>query len=139
MRSDNILKSGCFGVQAPDDDAEIERHMRGPAQGFSGKCRDDLTGQVLRDVWVDAARATELAYFHSKNVWVKVPKHEARKATGKSAISVRWVDVNKGDDVNPNYRSILVARQIKALDHSGDSFFAPAPPWRLCGPSSAWP
>ena len=61
MRADDLLKSGCFGVQARDDDAEVERQMRGPAQGYSGKYRDDLTGQVLRDVWVEAARATELA------------------------------------------------------------------------------
>ena len=43
MKADNLLKGWCFGVQAPDDDAEIERHMRGPEQGFSGKYRDDLT------------------------------------------------------------------------------------------------
>ena len=41
---------------------------------------------------------------------------------------MRWVDVNKGDDINPNYRSRLVARQMKALDNSGASYFAPAPP-----------
>ena len=36
--------------------------------------------------------------------------------------------MNKGDELSPNYRSRLVARQIKALDHSGQSYFAPAPP-----------
>ncbi len=55
-------------------------------------------------------------------------KAVARATTGKSPISVRWVDVNKGDELNPNYRSRLVARQLKALDHSGQSYFAPAPP-----------
>ena len=128
MKEDDILKSGCFGIQAPDDDAEVERQMRGPEQGYSGKYRDDLTGQVLRDEWVEKARSVELAYFHSKNVWIKVPKQDSRRNSGKAPISVRWVDVNKGDDLNPNYRSRLVARQIKALDRSGDSFFAPAPP-----------
>jgi len=38
------------------------------------------------------------------------------------------VDVNKGDDLVPKYRSRLVARQIKAMDTSGGNFFAPAPP-----------
>ena len=33
MRADDILNNGCFGCQAPDDGAEIERQMRGPAQG----------------------------------------------------------------------------------------------------------
>ena len=56
MKHDNILKSGCFGGQAPDDEAEVERHMRGPEQGISGKYRDDLIGQVLKDAWVEQAR-----------------------------------------------------------------------------------
>ena len=38
------------------------------------------------------------------------------------------MDTNKGDELNPNYRSRLVARQMKIRDHSGESFFAPAPP-----------
>ena len=36
--------------------------------------------------------------------------------------------VNKGDDLHPNYRSRVVARQLKAHDKSGESFFAPTPP-----------
>ena len=59
---------------------------------------------------------------------MEVPRKRAKEVTGKSPISVRWVDVNKGDEVEPNYRSRLVARQIKARDHSGNSYFAPAPP-----------
>ena len=128
MHSDGLLKSGCFGLQAPDDDAEVERNLRGPAQGYSGAYRDDLTGQVLNDDLVKAARAKELAFFYSRRVWLKVPKARARAKSGRPPISVRWVDVNKGDDLVPNYRSRLVARQMKALDSSGQSFFAPAPP-----------
>ena len=128
MVSDGLLKNGCFGLQAPDDDGEVEKHMRGPAQGYSGAYRDDLTGQVLKDELVKAARAKELAFFHSRRVWLKVPKAHARAKGGRPPISVRWVDVNKGDDVQPNYRSRLVARQLRAMDLSGQSFFAPAPP-----------
>ena len=57
-----------------------------------------------------------------------MPKARAKAANGRAPISVRWVDVNKGDDLNPNYRSRLVARQLKATDTSGKSYFAPAPP-----------
>ena len=106
------MKNGCYGVQAPDDDAEIERQMRGPSQGYSGAFKDDLTGQVLKDDLVRAARAAELTYFHSKKVWNKVPRSRARERTGRAPISVRWVDVNKGDDIQPNYRSRLVAGQL---------------------------
>ncbi len=128
MREDGLLKNRCFGLQAPDEDAEVEKNLRGPAQGFSGAYRDDLTGQVLKDALVKEARAKELAFFYSKRVWLKTPKSHARAKSGRPPISVRWVDVNKGDDMHPNYRSRLVARQIKALDQSGQSFFAPAPP-----------
>ena len=40
--------------------------MHSPAQGYSGKCRDDLRGQVLMDKLVGEARAKELFDFHSK-------------------------------------------------------------------------
>ena len=128
LRSDRQLKEGCFGVQLEDDEEEIRAACQGPEQGFSGRYRDDLTGQVLKDELVLKARMVELEFFHSKGVWIKVPVSDARRSTGKAPISVRWVDVNKGDEANPNYRSRLVARQMKAHDHSGASYFAPAPP-----------
>ena len=78
LRADGTLKNGCFGVQAADDEAEIERQLRGPAQGFSGAYKDDLAGQVLRDDLVKAARAVELQYFNSKGVWKRVPRARAR-------------------------------------------------------------
>ena len=82
----------------------------------------------MRDDLVLEARMRELAYFQEKGVWIKVPRSEARRVTGKPPITVRWVDVNKGDDILPRYRSRLVARQLKACDLSGGNFFAPAPP-----------
>ena len=39
---------------------------------------------------------------------------------------MRWVDVNKGDDITPNYRSRLVAREIRR--HGEEPIFAPTPP-----------
>ena len=35
---------------------------------------------------------------------------EARRVSGKPPIAVRWVDVNKGDDRNPNVMSRVVGR-----------------------------
>ena len=49
MRADGIIKNGCLGMQAKDDDNEIAVNCQGPEQGYSGKYRDDLTGQVLKD------------------------------------------------------------------------------------------
>ena len=57
-----------------------------------------------------------------------MPRQKCYDATGKAPITVRWVDVNKGDDISPRYRSRLVARQLKCRDKSGDSYFSPTPP-----------
>ena len=100
-RADAILKDGCYGLQVPDDEEEIRRQVLGPEQGYSGRLHDDLTKQPLKDELVREARAKELLYFHSKGVWVKVPKKPAKARTGRNPISVRWVDVNKGDEQNP--------------------------------------
>ncbi len=82
-----------------DDDAKVHVSLYGPEQGYSGKYKDNLTGQVLKDELVMAARMKELDYFNRKGVWVKVPKQRARQKTGRQPISVRWVDVNKGDEL----------------------------------------
>lgn len=88
--------------------------------------RDDLTGQTLRPVMVHNARAVELDCFEDKDVWESVPVQERKNRAGRKPISVRWVDVNKGGDEHPNYRSRLVARDIR---FKGDSAtFAPTPP-----------
>ena len=75
---------------------------------------------------VRAARKKELEYFNSKGVWEKCRRAAAVAATGRKPITVRRVDVNKGDDDEPNYRSRLVAREIRK---KGDNpMFAPTPP-----------
>ena len=48
------------------------------------------------------------------------------RTTGKRPIGVRWVDVNKGDAVNPEYRSRLVAKEIKV--NKREDLFAATPP-----------
>ena len=88
--------------------------------------RDDLTGQLLDPELVKQARQKELAYFEDKGVWSKRSKSECHRVTGRGAISVRWVDTNKGDDVSPNIRSRLVARQIRGPGE--EPIFAPTPP-----------
>ena len=37
---------------------------------------------------------------------------ECWNITGKAPIGVRWVDINKGDSSNPNYRSRLVTKEF---------------------------
>ena len=45
MKTDHLLIAGCYGVQAATDDAEAVLHSQGPAEGYSGIYREDLTGQ----------------------------------------------------------------------------------------------
>ena len=59
-------------------------------------------------------------------MWVKRAMDEARRKTGKTHITVRWVDVYKGDDAEPNIRSRLVARQIRQPGE--EAIFALTPP-----------
>ena len=60
-----------------------------------------------------AARSEEMKEFIKRNVYNKVPLSTCWEATGKAPIGVRWVDVNKGDKIHPDYRSRLVAKEIK--------------------------
>ena len=75
---------------------------------------------------LNAARAEEIKIFNQYSVYTKVPWEEAKRLTGKAPIGVRWVDVNKGDSVNPEYRSRLVAKEIKRDNR--DDLFAATPP-----------
>eukprot|EP00972_Heterocapsa_arctica_P108224 15937890-Heterocapsa_arctica.AAC.1 len=58
-------------------------------------------------------------------VYDKVPRSECM---GKP-IPLRWVDTNKGTDIDPNYRSRIVAKEPKAT-HPGDpaELYAAIPP-----------
>ena len=58
-------------------------------------------------------------------VYTRVPRSEQAQTGGK-IITTRWVDVNKGDSANPNYRSRLVGKEFKTgVD---DTLFAATPP-----------
>ena len=135
--SDGICTDGIMGMQMMDSaediddiplmhiglsDAEVMKIKTNDEPMF----KDDLTGQILCPLLVKEARRKELEYFKLKNVWLKVPVSEARRVTGRPPITVRWVDVNKGDDISPNIRSRLVAREIRQAGQ--EAIFAPTPP-----------
>ena len=72
-----------------------------------------MSGQVLDRKLVAIARQKELKYFLANEVCLKRPRNEADRVIGKLPISVNWMDTKKGTDLNPNYRSRLVARNIR--------------------------
>ena len=91
-----------------------------------GSYRDELSGELLESEGVKEARREEIKELYKHEVYTKVPEEECWKYTGKEPISVKWVDVNKGDKVHPEYRSRLVAKEIKA-DKRIDLFAATPP------------
>ena len=63
----------------------------------------------------------------------KVPRRQANDA-GVKPITVRWVDVNKGDDESMKIRSRLVGRELKVKTKEAllaHELFSAMPPWEM--------
>ena len=93
---------------------------------WDGKYKDEVSGEVLTEEGVIKARKEEMEEIRKHGVYVKVPIEECWRETGKKPIGTKWVDVNKGDSVHPEYRSRLVAKEIKT-DKRMDLFAATPP------------
>ena len=121
MRKDGRIARGSVGSICSIEDAGIEEYEEEFRQYW-----DDISGKELDPAGVKKAREEEMEEFRKHGVYVKVPIEEAVKKTGKKPIGSRWVDINKGDEGNPEYRSRLVAKEIKK-DSSKDLFAATPP------------
>jgi len=107
----------------PDAD---EHHDKDEADSISRMIAwDDLTGMTLQADKVVEARAKELEYVKRKRVWVKVPRALA-VSKGWKIIKTRWIDINKGDDEVPVYRSRVVGKEFN--DGAMEGLFAGTPP-----------
>ena len=95
-------------------------------QGGETEFWDDLSGKPLDAEKVRKARVEEMGEFAKHQVYEKVPTEECWRETGAAPIGTRWVDVNKGDDGKPEYRSRLVAKEIKT--NKREDLFAATPP-----------
>ena len=94
-------------------------------QAFPFAAWDDVSAAPLDPTKVVAARKLEITYAEKKPVWKKIPRSQA-KARGWKVIRSRWIDINKGDDDNPNYRSRMVGKEFN--DHEIEGLFAATPP-----------
>ena len=74
---------------------------------------------------VNKARLKEIEYAERKSVWRKIPRSEARRR-GWKVLKTRWIDINKGDEEHPNYRSRFVAKEFNTGEVDG--LFAVTPP-----------
>ncbi len=109
LGSDRRIQKGCIGiVQAEEADW------------------DDLSGKELDPTLAKEARKEELEEYKKHGVYEKVDIEECWDATGKAPIGVRWVDVNKGDEIHPEVRSRLVAKEINKGKNV--ELFAATPP-----------
>ena len=55
-----------------------------------------------------------------------MPIDECWQQTGRAPIPVRWVDISKGDELFPNYRSRLFVKKYK-MDLRPDLYVATPP------------
>ena len=82
---------------------------------------DDLSGKTLVADLVQEARRQEIDIIRQMGVW-----EVAHRPEGIRVIGTRWADINKGDDKSPNYRSRLVAKDIRT--GGPQEHFAAMPP-----------
>ena len=68
---------------------------------------DDVSNKPLKKEKAIEARLLEIKFFRKMKVYTKVPRSQA---IGHKVIRIKFVDINKCDDLNPNYRSRLVAK-----------------------------
>ena len=87
---------------------------------------DEISGKPLSAQLVVKAREEELFFAHRYHVWDVVDEAECWANTGAAPIGVRWIDINKGDEARPNYRSRLVVQEIRRDPHA--EYFAATPP-----------
>ena len=70
---------------------------------------DDLSGMKLDRGKVEEAKQKQIEYVRKKGVWKKISRREAL-ANGWEIIKTRWIDINKGDDETPIYKSRAVGK-----------------------------
>ena len=89
----------------------------------------------LRPDMVLEARKTEMEYFRNMGVYEVVPRSEVMSSNGK-LIDTRWIDTNKTDEINPEYRSRLVGREYN--DGKDKSLYASTPPIEALRLITSW-
>ena len=88
---------------------------------------DDVSGNELDPKLTLQARMEEMEEFKKHGVYHKVREEVCWAVTGKRSIGTRWIDINKGDESKPEYRSRLVAQQVKYNSKEKNIFAATSP------------
>ena len=82
---------------------------------------DDTSGKLLNNTLVEKAGAEEISVIRELGVW-----EFADRPRDEVVFGTRWVDINKGDENKPFYRSRLVVQDYKR--QADWSFFTATPP-----------
>ena len=114
MMDDGRIREGALGTSVPEE------------WDYTKEVYDDLSGKKLDPNLVAAARAEEMEQYRKHRVYRTVPIALCWERTGKRPIGVRWVDVNKGDEVHPDVRCRLVAKETRTGKRL--ELFAATPP-----------
>ncbi len=119
-----VARRTCGSVPGGLVQGDLHRPHEG-AVDFDMEAWDDVTGKALDPKALRQARLKEMKYVMEKEVWQPISREEARRR-GWKVVKTRWIDINKGDEDTPNYRSRLVAKQFN--DCAGEGLFASTPP-----------
>ena len=121
LRKDVPISSLDFGPTNQEQDVDFSL-VSEDWSTFS----DEISGKALETTMVQAARAEEIDFANRYGVWTPVPIQQAWDRTGRGPISSRWIDVNKGDEKRPQYRSRLVIQEVR--QSNVEAIFAATPP-----------
>ena len=98
---------------------------------------DDVKGMPLDAKAVKAARKEEVTYVRKMRIYERVKRSDVI-AAGHQLIKVWWIDTSKGDDIHPNMRSRLVAKDFNFLDKDRSELFAATPPLEVLKSIMSW-
>ena len=94
-------------------------------QNVIEEAADDVSDAHLDPFLVKAGRILEMKYFKDMKVYERVPRSHLATKGGK-IIGTMWIDTNKGDADNPNFRCTLVGMEFRT--GPDDALFASTPP-----------
>ena len=118
----------------PDEDIELFKPDVPPySPNVDEWFWDDVNGGWLKAAQVQIARGEELSWMKRREVLEPCDESVCWATTGKAPLRCRWVDTNKGDERKENYRSRLVAMEIKKAKKpeeqlSASELFSSTPP-----------
>jgi len=127
LTNDGVMGINNIGTVCEDThEQDIARNFE--LYGANPQFIDDISGGALDPKLVAAARREEIQGARKHNVFTKVPISECWEQTNAPPIDTRWVDINKGDNENPDIRCRWVGREFRGSDRDRDDLYAATPP-----------